>query len=62
MNSLIQMRKQAHKLRKDGQFAEALKIYKQIWDNGKDAYVAAGLLQCLRKLKNTNRHYSLFLN
>ncbi|MGZ0086853.1 tetratricopeptide repeat protein [Caldibacillus thermoamylovorans] len=38
-------------MRKDGQFAEALKIYKQIWDNGKDAYVAAGLLQCLRKLK-----------
>ena len=41
----------ANDLRKSGQYQEALNIYQELWNSGKqDEFIGAGMLHCYRKL------------
>lgn len=51
MESIDTRKYNANTHRKAGNFAEALAIYQDLWNSGiQDEYIAAGILQCLRKL------------
>jgi len=57
----------ANELRKAGQYSDALKHYKELWEVSKDKYSGSGLIFCLRKLqdfgeaiKYAEEVYSLF--
>jgi len=43
--------RKANELRKNGEFEKALALYRDLTNDNSDAYAAAGLLQCLRKLR-----------
>lgn len=42
---------EANRLRKEGNFIDALLIYRELWSESNDKFDGAGLLHCLRKLK-----------
>jgi len=44
-------KQKANELRKAGKYDEALEIYNHLWATEKDAYIGAGMLHCLRKLR-----------
>ena len=51
MESIDTRKYEANALRKAGNFREALALYQDLWNSGiQDEYIAAGILQCLRKL------------
>ena len=51
MSDLTKDKHEANKLRKAGNFEEALPLYRNLWKETGDAFDGAGLLHCLRKLK-----------
>jgi tetratricopeptide (TPR) repeat protein len=55
----FEMSKRANELRKNGELAEALPLYRELLKDDSDAYSAAGLLHCLRKLRLFDEALSL---
>lgn len=51
MTNLLEQRHTANKLRKAGDFEEALYLYRNLWKETTDKFDGAGLLHCLRKLE-----------
>ncbi|OGP82386.1 MAG: hypothetical protein A2Z08_03175 [Deltaproteobacteria bacterium RBG_16_54_11] len=51
MPEIFELKAQANKLRKTSRFAEALPIYKALWEETRDAFDGSGYLSCLRKLR-----------
>ncbi|MHA1756322.1 MAG: tetratricopeptide repeat protein [Promethearchaeota archaeon] len=51
--------KKANELRKNGKYLEALTIYETVWEIDKNAFVGAGYLHCLRKLKHLKKALDL---
>lgn len=51
MNESIELNDKAHKLRRAGNYSDALKLYREAWDKFHDKYAGAGLLNCIRKLR-----------
>ena len=51
MTNLLEQKQKANKLRKAGDFEEALYIYRNLWKETGDKFDGAGLLRCLRKLE-----------
>ena len=47
---LDEKKKRANNLRKEGQYNNALSIYRVLWAENGDKFDGAGLLHCLRKL------------
>ena len=50
MVNLTEHKQKANELRKAEKFAEALQLYRSLWDGEGDKFDGAGLLHCLRKL------------
>ena len=50
MTNLFEQKNKANALRKNGDFEEALIIYRDLWNENGDKFDGAGLLHCLRKL------------
>jgi tetratricopeptide (TPR) repeat protein len=55
----FELSKRANELRKNGKLAEALPLYRELLKDDSDAYSAAGLLHCLRKLRRFDEALSL---
>jgi hypothetical protein len=55
----FEMSKRANEFRKNGELAEALPLYRELLKDDSDAYSAAGLLHCLRKLRLFDEALSL---
>ena len=51
MTNLFEQKNKANALRKNGDFEEALIIYRDLWNENGDKFDGAGLLHCLRKLE-----------
>ena len=51
MTNRFEMSREANELRRNGEFERALVIYSELSKDESDPYAAAGLLQCLRKLR-----------
>lgn len=51
MTNRFEMSREANELRRNGEFERALVIYRELSKDESDPYAAAGLLQCLRKLR-----------
>lgn len=51
MGDLREEKQKANELRKAGKYEAALDIYNRLCVNENDAYISAGMLHCLRKLK-----------
>jgi len=51
MTDLTEQKQKANKLRKAGNFKEALTLYRSLWEETGDKFDGAGLLHCLRKLE-----------
>lgn len=49
-NSIIDRKRNANSLRKNGQFIEATKLYEVLWNETGDVLDGSGLLHCYRKL------------
>ncbi|MBA7548768.1 hypothetical protein ES705_41235 [subsurface metagenome] len=58
MTDLIEQKREANKLRKTGNFEEALLLYRNLWEETGDKFDGAGLLHCLRKLELFNEAIS----
>ena len=51
MTNRFEISREANALRKSGEFGKALVLYRELSKDESDPYAAAGLLQCLRKLR-----------
>ena len=61
MSDLTKDKHEANKLRKAGNFEEALPLYRNLWKETGDGFDGAGLLHCLRKLKLFDEAMELFV-
>lgn len=55
MSSMSELNQEANRLRQEKKFTEALPIYEKLWTETGDKYDGAGLVNCLRNLKDYDK-------
>ncbi len=55
MSNMSELHQEANRLRKEKKFAEAIPFYETLWTETSDKYDGAGLVNCLRNLKEYDK-------